>query len=381
MNSDQLSIAAAHFQARRFSEARKLLDSLAGAAQPNPQVLLMLAIACREMGDGAACGAALDRLLAIQPRAVRALLMKGDLARQEEDERGATAFYRRALSEASQQPNLPSDLRQQLGAAHDVVQGAEQRRRKELEERLQAAGCARDARSARFQQSLDILYGDKQLYLQQPTVYNFPGLPHIQFYDREDFDWVEALEAETPAIMRELAALAGREDLFRPYMVSNTRRPPSAGYHGLVDNPEWSSMYLWSEGAPVGGVTDLCPRTMAALERTPLARMSVRAPVIMFSLLKGGARIPPHHGSTNVRLICHLPLVVPPRCGFRVGNEVREWEPGKLLIFDDTIEHEAWNESDQDRIILIFDVWRPELSQSERSAVAKMFEVLDHEPN
>ena len=337
----------------------------------------MLAIACRETGDGAACGAALDRLLAIQRRAVRALLMKGDLAREAGDDRGATAFYRRASAEAGLQPSLPSDLQQQIPIALQWVEEAERRWRRELEERLQAAGCGPESRSLRFQQSLEILYGEKQLYLQQPTLYNFPGLPHVQFYERDQFDWVPALEAETPAIMEELGALAGREDLFRPYMVSNNERPPSAGYHGLVDNPDWSSMYLWSEGGPVEGVTERCPRTMAALQKTPLARMSVRAPVIMFSLLKGGARIPPHHGSTNVRLICHLPLVVPPRCGFRVGNEVREWEPGKLLIFDDTIEHEAWNESNEDRIILIFDVWRPELSPSKRTAVAKIFEALD----
>ena len=67
----------------------------------------------------------------------------------------------------------------------------------------------------------------------------------------------------------------------------------------------------------------------------------------------------------NTRLICHLPLIVPPGCGFRVGNETREWEEGKLLIFDDTIEHEAWNESDQDRVVLIFDIWRPELSEAD----------------
>ena len=79
----------------------------------------------------------------------------------------------------------------------------------------------------------------------------------------------------------------------------------------------------------------------------------------------------------NTRLICHLPLVVPPGCGFRVGNETREWEPGKLLIFDDTIEHEAWNDSSEDRIILIFDVWRPELRDDERRAVTMMFEAID----
>jgi aspartyl/asparaginyl beta-hydroxylase (cupin superfamily) len=75
----------------------------------------------------------------------------------------------------------------------------------------------------------------------------------------------------------------------------------------------------------------------------------------------------------NCRLICHLPLIVPPDCRFRVGNEVREWEEGKLLIFDDTIEHEAWNESDEDRIVLIFDIWRPELTEQERFELTALF--------
>jgi aspartyl/asparaginyl beta-hydroxylase (cupin superfamily) len=79
----------------------------------------------------------------------------------------------------------------------------------------------------------------------------------------------------------------------------------------------------------------------------------------------------------NARLICHVPLIVPEGCGFRVGNETRRWEVGKALIFDDTIEHEAWNDSKEDRLLLIFDIWRPELSEVERKAVTAMFEAVD----
>ena len=96
------------------------------------------------------------------------------------------------------------------------------------------------------------------------------------------------------------------------------------------------------------------------------------APTAMFSLLRPGARITPHNGMFNTRLICHLPLIVPPGCGFRVGNEIREWEVGKLIVFDDSIEHEAWNDSDRDRVVLIFDVWRPELSAQERLEVGAL---------
>ena len=79
----------------------------------------------------------------------------------------------------------------------------------------------------------------------------------------------------------------------------------------------------------------------------------------------------------NTRLICHLPLIVPPGCTFRVGNDVRSWVEGKAWVFDDTIEHEAWNRSDRTRVVLLFEVWRPELSDDERRYVTAMFKAID----
>jgi aspartyl/asparaginyl beta-hydroxylase (cupin superfamily) len=90
-------------------------------------------------------------------------------------------------------------------------------------------------------------------------------------------------------------------------------------------------------------------------------------------MLKAGAHIGAHTGMYNTRLICHLPLIVPPGCSFRVGNQVREWEAGKLLIFDDTIEHEAWNDSGEDRVMLIFDIWHPELTEQEKRELTFLF--------
>ncbi|MGH6729441.1 MAG: aspartyl/asparaginyl beta-hydroxylase domain-containing protein, partial [Sphingomicrobium sp.] len=78
-------------------------------------------------------------------------------------------------------------------------------------------------------------------------------------------------------------------------------------------------------------------------------------------------------------LTCHLPLIVPPDCGFRVGNEVRQWEEGKLLAFDDTIEHEAWNRSEADRAVLIIDVWNPHLSDHERAMICRLYEAADEQ--
>ena len=73
----------------------------------------------------------------------------------------------------------------------------------------------------------------------------------------------------------------------------------------------------------------------------------------------------------------HLPLIVPPGCGFRVGGETREWVLGKPFAFDDTIEHEAWNDSDQLRAVLIFDVWNPHLSAEEQTIVADYCRMVD----
>jgi aspartyl/asparaginyl beta-hydroxylase (cupin superfamily) len=79
----------------------------------------------------------------------------------------------------------------------------------------------------------------------------------------------------------------------------------------------------------------------------------------------------------NSRLICHLPLIVPKGCWLRVGNETREWEEGKLLIFDDSIEHEAMNPTGELRIILLFDIWRPEVGEEERAAISAIFDEID----
>ena len=173
-----------------------------------------------------------------------------------------------------------------------------------------------------------------------------------------------------------LAYLAADGTGFSPYVVSDPTRPRS-DVHGLVDNPDWSTLYIWQKAAPVPGVTDRFPQTLEAADRLDVPRIGVRAPSILFSRLAAGARIPPHHGVMNARLICHLPLIVPPGCGFRVGGEPREWREGELLVFDDTVEHEAWNEGPSDRIILIFDVWRPEIHDDEKQAITALFEAVD----
>ncbi|MGH8261908.1 MAG: aspartyl/asparaginyl beta-hydroxylase domain-containing protein, partial [Steroidobacteraceae bacterium] len=223
---------------------------------------------------------------------------------------------------------------------------------------------------------LALLTGKKQPYIQQPRAYYFPELPQIQFFPRAKFPWLNAVEAATDAICSELEQILQRPEAFVPYLqsVPNTPTRPDAA---LVNSLDWSAFFLWKNGAVLEENAARCPRTMVALEQVPLTRIKGRAPSILFSLLKPGTRIAPHTGFINARLICHLPLIVPPRCGFRVGNEVREWVKGTAWVFDDTIEHEAWNDSDQTRVVLIFDVWRPELTSEERGLIEALMGAVD----
>ena len=158
--------------------------------------------------------------------------------------------------------------------------------------------------------------------------------------------------------------------MFRPYLHGEGSARLSMG--DMVNNAAWSALFLCENGAENAAAIAACPATWAALSKVPQPR-TANGPTAMFSLLRGGAKIAAHTGMFNTRLICHLPLVVPPDCHFRVGNEVRQWEVGKLMVFDDTIEHEAWNDSSEERVVLIFDIWRPELSKRERAEVTALF--------
>ena len=350
----------------RPSEARQSFEAITQSGRANAQIWLLLAVACRADSDAAAEEAALDRLLALEPHAVRGLIMKGDCCADAGDERTALRHYEIALRIAEGQ-DLPEDLLGEMRRAEAWVAALKEHIVEQREAALTARGWPTERRSARFQQSIDILAGRKRIFVQEPTGYYFPELPQIQFYDRTLFDWVPAVEAAAASIKAELISLlADGLSGFRPYILSEQNQPRA---NPLLDSRDWSALFLCENGQLSEDVIARCPAAWRAVQAAPLPYIA-NSPTVMFSLLRPGARIAPHTGNHNARLICHLPLIVPPDCRFRVGNDVREWEEGKLIIFDDTIEHEAWNDSDEDRFVLIFDIWRPELNAQERDEVA-----------
>ena len=356
--------------------ARQSFERIVAAGQADASAFLGLAYACSGLKDQKSALVAIDAALSLEPRNLRALMFKADHLAATGDARGAASFYKAAAKLASQADQLPPDLREELARAQAMCEKYAHQFESYLQEQLADVETAEGKVSNRFVHSLDLLFGKKQIYLQQPRYYYFPELPQIQFYQRDDFPWLDRVEAATPAIREELREILKDDAAFTPYVQSAPNRPrPAQG--GMLDNPDWSAFYIWKDGAIVPENAARCPRTMEALADAPVARVAGRSPSILFSLLRPGARIPPHNGFVNTRLICHLPLIVPPGCGFRVGNDKREWVEGNAWLFDDTIEHEAWNLSDQTRVILLFEIWRPELSADERTLVSAMFEAID----
>ena len=358
------------------ASARSAFAQIVDAGMADASICLALAYASRSLNDRSAALEAIDRALALEPRNLRALIFKADHLDEIGDARAASAFYLAAVKNAPGGDALPLDLRNEIAHAQAMCDRYAGQFETFLRDRLVERGLDDSPSSRRFNQSLDILTGKKRAYFQEPRYYYFPELPQIQFYERGEFPWLDQIESQTNAIRAELVEVLKEHSAFKPYLEANPNLPGS-DRNEMVNNPDWGAFYLWKNGEIVAENAARCPNTMRAMSSIPFPRVNNRSPSILFSLLRPGARIPPHTGMVNTRLICHLPLIVPGGCFFRVGNDVREWVEGKAWVFDDTIEHEAWNESSELRVILLFEIWRPELTNEERGLVSAMFDAID----
>jgi len=369
------SLASAGFEALRRGDAGAARDLfkravLAGAPA---DAWFGLALAHRKLGAAEEEGAALEQALARDPSHLPALIAKGDLYLRKGDERAASAYYATAIRAASRQSSLPTQWRTEIQRVQGVYEGLMRKFEAELLGALTARGLGEPG-TQRVSHALDLLLGKRQVFLQQPKYFYFPELPQVQFYDRRDLPWARKLEEHTVEIVAELRAILATRQGFVPYIQRAADRP-LVNPNPLMDSLDWGACYLVKDGLEVRENAERCPRTMEALAETPLCRIPGRTPSVLFSMLKPGTRIRPHNGFTNARLICHLPLIVPPHCGLRVGNETRPWREAELTVFDDSIEHEAWNSSDAIRVVLLFDIWRPELTQKEQALVAAILEA------
>ena len=272
------------------------------------------------------------------------------------------------------------ELRARIAHAQDFVGRQRQALADAVDAGLSAALAAMGERDRRrASAAADLMLGRRSVFTNQCHGFHYPFLPADEFFDRGHFPWLAELEAETATIRAELEAiLASPDPGLAPYIDMPPGTPQNL-WSELDKSPNWSALHLWRDGARIEEVCARAPSTAELVEGLPLARIPGRAPAVFFSILKAGKRIPPHSGVTNVRSIVHLPLIVPERCGFRVGGETREWREGEAFVFDDTIEHEAWNDSDQDRAVLILDCWNPHLSGDEQATILELFAISERQ--
>lgn len=345
------------------------------AAQHDPKEPILwinLATARRSLADVDGERKALDRALANDRFHLTALVRKAELEERAGEEGAAVLAWNAVIQVARQVPNAPPPILDAIRRGEAFMSAHANR----LAGRYDAAFGAereKDADLRRFNRCLDIVLGRKTVFRNECHGLYYPFLPADEFFDKRLFPWLADLEAATADIRREGLALIeqGGDDL-RPYVRMEEGLPENK-WAPLDGSLDWGACFLWEYGAPNQRVLDRCPATAAALARAPLAPIPGKAPSAFFSMLKPGAHIPPHTGVTNTRAIIHLPLVVPPDCDFRVGGETRTWVEGEAFAFDDTIEHEAVNRSDRNRLVLIFDVWNPHLSAREHALLTEFF--------
>jgi len=369
-----LNAAGGHMhRSGNAARARELYER-AIALDPNSKVLwLNLAAACRTLGDTSAERDALEKALAIEPRYVPALLQKADLMEKLGSPKAAASAYGAALASVASGMPVPQNASAALARAQQVVGANMQALEAFLEQEVGAARALHDsADQSRFDAFLAVSVGKRQVYVHQPRQLNFPYLPAIEFFRREEFPWLDLLESATEEIAAEaVAALTSDGGEFKPY-VDFPPGTPIDEWGPFNHSMDWSVYPLWHDGEPIDAHQAKCPRTSAVLAKLPLCNVPHYAPGAFFSVLKPRTRLPPHTGTTNTRSIVHLPLVVPDGCGLRVGSETRAVRKGQAWVFDDSIEHAAWNDSDETRIILIFDIWNPLLSAAERDLASAL---------
>jgi aspartyl/asparaginyl beta-hydroxylase (cupin superfamily) len=361
-----------------FATAQAVLEQLVAREPGHVVAWLNLAAVRRQRDMLVEAYDALRRALRIDSRNFPALLMSASLLERMGRDAEAAQAYGIAIAQAPPDKALDLPTQRALQHARETHGRHVARQREFVRERSAEARreCTDDGQR-RLDAFIDTSLRLRRRFTQAPTDYFYSGLPNTGFWDRDEFSWLPGLEAATADIQAELAeVLRADHGGFSPY-VHYPDHAPLDQWRELNNSPMWTSYNFFEGGKANAARCARAPKTMAAIAQIPQPAVNGRSPAALFSLLRPHTRIPPHTGVANFRLLVHLPLILPGQCHFRVGSETREWRMGEAWVFDDTIEHEAWNDSDLLRVILICDLWNPRLRADEREAIARIIAASD----
>ncbi|MBL8988061.1 MAG: aspartyl/asparaginyl beta-hydroxylase domain-containing protein [Gemmatimonadetes bacterium] len=175
-------------------------------------------------------------------------------------------------------------------------------------------------------------------------------VPNEPFLDPTSFPWTRTLEENSAVIRGELDRILARHSALPNFQDISTDQ------RHLTSDDRWKTFFFYAYGFRAAENCRRCPETAKVLERIPGMKTA------FFSILSPGKKIPPHRGPFKGVIRAHLGLRIPTpedACGIRVGGETRHWREGKVMVFDDTFDHEAWNLSDGLRVVLFIDIVRP----------------------
>ena len=365
--------AAASGDPRR---AAQLLQQATAAQPHDPALWMKLAATWRASGDPRAALEAVHKALTISPLDFTMLLMRASLL-QRLNHPDAPLAWSHALAQKPDRDLPPQVASVVADAESRVAQWTAKRDARMAAAMANAEAKATEDQAERMRRFRSNSIRRTRHYHSEPTEFHYPGLVEREFHPRGLFPWLEQIEASTDALAVDLQAVMAAERAELVPYIQYDEHLPLAQWKELNQSRDWTAIHLLQNGEVIGANARHCPKTMALLRQIEQPRIAGASPNAMFSLLAPQTRIPSHTGVNNTRLVCHLPLVVPEGCWFRVGAETRFWKRGEAFVFDDTIEHEAMNPTEELRVVFIFDVWHPDLSHVEREAVSALIGADD----
>lgn len=348
---------------QRLPRAQELLEVARMVAPDDGTTRTNLGAVLLQSGDIEAAEQLLRDAVRDDPGAFVARLYLGVALERQQHWREASIHYFKAIGAAQEQglwtssQTTPAGLRPTVEHAIRLTRAA----RKQLlgavlaplQERFGAEATVRVSRClANYLGEINCPPPHPQ---QKPGFLYFPGLPAEPFLPRQAFPWYEALEDNSPVLREELLRVLDSQPTLEPFLGP----PPPGGKAGGLDSPDgsatpqWDGFFFYRHGQRRDDNCERSPQTAAELEATSIVHIREHAPEALFSVLGPGSHILPHHGVTNTRVVTHLPLIVPGQCALRVADQQHQWQEGRCISFDDTFEHEAWNNSDQTRVILL----------------------------
>ena len=351
-------------QALEYLEASRL------TAPTDLNVLLALATARRAAGDEDGEFEAIQWALAVDPGFMAALLLKGAWYERHGDAALAHAAFSRALENASPEAGWPLQYQEDLQHARAFVGGYARALHeflgREVDRASQATGSAE---LGRWQEAASICAGRSSPFESRSNRLHVPRLPAIPFFERSEFPFLNELEANASIVREELVpVMRDHGDLFEP-LITLGPGEPVAQWQQLNHSTRLTALHLWQDGVSIEANQALCPETARLVGALPLCELESASPNVFFCALAPATQVPPHHGESNARVTVYLPLMVSGEHTLRVGFEERQLREGKLLIFDDTLDHEAANSSDELCVILVLELWNPLLNDSDRRMV------------